>query len=451
VKYDVSVVGGGAAGLSAAVHLCRAGLRPVLLEARRTLGGRASSYTDAATGEEIDNGQHLLMGCYSATRELLRIIGSDHLLSVQPSLSVPFLSGGGSFVQLSCPPLPSPFHLLAGLLALPLGSPAIRLRAITRAFHLLKDGIEDGDVSVREWLTRTDQPSEWQHRFWDVAALAVMNDLPERASARVFQTLLKTMLGGRRENSSLAFPLVGLRLLIASPAERYILANGGEVRRGLRIDGIDATQDGFVLHAANGVEISSRALISAVPFQHLDEVFRDSTARGGLSNILRQAGALTHSAIVNVHLWFDRAVTPLPFAALLDGRFQWLFNTPEIRTGDKVRPSHLTLVMSGAGELVERSSSDLARIALEDVRAVFPASLEAPVTKQVVIKERRATMASLPGVDSVRPGTETPVKGLFLAGDWTATGYPATIEGAILSGRRAAESVEDLFRSHAAV
>ncbi|MGB9773195.1 MAG: hydroxysqualene dehydroxylase HpnE [Bacteroidota bacterium] len=445
----VVILGGGAAGISAAIHLIRAGIKPIILEARSHLGGRTRSFFDLRTGEEVDNGQHLLMGCYTATREILHIIGSEQLLQVQKSLCVHFLDGqlvSGGF-ELCCPPLPSPFHLLVGLLSFPIGKFTDRLTIIPSIYRLLTDRKREESKSISQWLQDQGQPREWQERFWNIIALAILNDSPERTSAEIFKHALKAMFHGKRENSSLAFPLTSLNQLLCLPAENYIRQQGGIILTHSaveRIDSICDVQKGdshperFMITTADGECITARAIICALPHRQALQVLRSSDLSKNISLLIRQMEALHDSSIINVHLWFNKVVTQLPFAAIIGRSFQWIFNTRMIRIKDSHIPTHLTLVMSGANSFIHLPKEHLLHVALQDLHAVLPESRTASLLHYLIIKERNATIALRPGVNALRPGPETPLHGLFLAGDWTATSLPATVEGAVRSGKRAA-------------
>jgi len=445
----VAILGGGAAGISAAIHLIRAGIKPIILETRPHLGLRTRSFFDLRTGEEVDNGQHLLMGCYTATREILRIIGSEQLLQVQKSLRVRFLDGQlvPDGFELSCPPLPTPFHLLGGLLSFPIGKFTDRITIIPSIYRLLTDKKREESKSVTQWLQDHGQPREWQERFWNIIALAILNDSPEHTSAEIFKRALKAMFHGKRENSSLAFPLTSLSQLLRMPAEYYVRQHGGTILTHSAVERIDSIYDvqkgdshpeRFIITTADGRRITARAIICALPHRQALQVLRSSDLSENISLLLQQMETLRDSSIINVHLWFNKVFTQLPFAAIIGRNFQWIFNTRMIRTKDSHTPTHLTLVMSGANSFIHLPKEHLLHAALQDLHAVLPESRTASLLHYLVIKERTATIALRPGVDALRPGPETPVRGLFLAGDWTATGLPATIEGAVRSGKQAA-------------
>jgi hydroxysqualene dehydroxylase len=442
MSFDTVVIGGGFAGLSAAAALSETGARVAVLEARPTLGGRASAFTDPGTGDTVDNGQHLMLGCYHETLAFLARVGASRNVQVQAGLEVPFVDEVGRLSTLSCPPLPSPLHLLAGLVewealgfrdrmsALSLAAP------LRRAQRFLRTGkgwfpAWEGET-VENWLIRNGQAKRLREMLWAPLALAALNQPANEAAAPVFLRVLAQMLGPDPRDSAVAVPLRPLDALYAAPAREFIVARGGEVR--VSSPARVLVENGRVTSVeVRGERIEAMTAIVAVPWCALADTLAGDLLP--LQGILSAARAVAACPIVTVNLWLDRGVLPAPFLGLPGRAFQWVFDKRQV-FGDSA--SHLSCVSSGAAAVVAQSNEALAARAYEELTSALPAARAARLLRSVVVRERRATFSLAPGQPS-RPGTRTAVRGLLLAGDWIDTGLPATIEGAVVSGHRAAE------------
>jgi hydroxysqualene dehydroxylase len=441
---DVLVLGGGFAGLSAAAALADAGARVSVLEARPTLGGRASSFIDPATGEVVDNGQHLMLGCYHQTLEFLALIGALGNVRIQPDLEVAFVDEEGRRSVLSCPALPSPYHLLGGLMewdALELRDRLSGLNlaaSLGRARRFVATGKgylpASADETVENWLIRNGQSRRLREMLWEPLALAALNQSPAAAAAPPFVRVLGQMFGPDRRDSAIAMPLAPLSDMYAEPARRFIEARGGQVRVSsparvhLEAGRVEAVE-------VRGERFEPGAVVAAVPWFALPELFTGDTRP--MERVISAAGIAAASPIVTVNLWLDRQVLETSFVGLPGRTFQWVFDKRQV-FGDSAR--HLSFVSSGAEAVVGESNEALTRIAFAELRAAIPLARDARVDRSVVVRERRATFSLAPG-QPLRPATGTPVQGLYLAGDWTETGLPATIEGAVVSGLAAARAV----------
>jgi squalene-associated FAD-dependent desaturase len=444
MPIDVVVIGGGVAGLSAAARLAAEGARVLLAEARPGLGGRAASFSDPATGEMVDNGQHLLLGCYRETFEFLDRIGARGKVRVQPSLEVPLVDRDGRLTTLRCPALPPPWHLVAGVLewrAIGLRDrvSALRLAGAVRAaqrFGPAGQGAFPASESetVEQWLIRYRQRPALREMLWEPLALAALNQPARTASAAVFLRVLARMFGPARADSAIAMPIEPLTAMYGEPARAFIESSGGEVRvssparvriAGRRIIEIEI----------RGGRVTASTAIVAVPWHALRETVVGEVR--DMAPIFAAAGATAACPIVTANLWFDRPVLPAPFVGLPGRTFQWAFDKRQVLGGSA---AHLSLVSSGAAEVVAESNERLAELARGELAAAVPAARSATLERSLVVRERRATFSIAPG-QPPRPGATTPVEGLFLAGDWTATGLPATIEGAAQSGHLAARLV----------
>jgi len=442
--FDVIVLGGGFSGLSAAAALAEAGARVLVLEARATLGGRASAFTDPATGERVDNGQHLMLGCYHETFAFLDRVGASGNYRVQADLEVPFVDEAGRSSVLSCPALPSPFHLLGGLVEwtgvglrdrLSVVNLAGSLRRAQRFVATGKGYLPASDEeTVESWLLRNGQSRRLREMLWEPLALAALNQPPAVAAAPAFVRVLGRMFGPEKRDSAIAMPALPLTDMYAEPARRFIEGRGGAVRvssparvqlRGERVLAVEV----------RGEPLPADRVIVTVPWFGLPDVFEGDT--GAVASICAAASATAASPIVTVNLWLDRVVLDAPFVGLPGRTFQWVFDKRQV-FGDSAH--HLSFVSSGAAEVVGRTNEELGRLALAELRGAVPGARGAAVERSVVVRERRATFSLAPG-QPARPAGRTPVDGLYLAGDWIDNGLPATIEGAVANGHRAARDI----------
>lgn len=452
------VIGGGFAGLSAASALAGTGARVLVLDARAQLGGRATAFTDRVTGELVDNGQHVLFGCYRATFEFLRRVNAIDNVRFQPSLQIAYIDTLGRRSMLACPPLPSPLHLLGAVLdwdPMPWGDRLSVLRLagpLRRARReLRRTGIVsiDPPATVSQWLHRHRQGRKLTTWLWEPLAVAALNQDPATASAAPFVRVLAEMFGTDEAAAAIVLPTKPLHLMYAEPARAFIEARGGEVRLNALARVVTA-RDRVEAVEIRGERIPASRVIAAVPWFGLRALF-GSAPPPSLAPTLAAADQMESMPIVTVNLWYDRRVMDEVFVGLPGRTMQWVFDKriafgpstssglgPSTGSGLDGETSHLSLVSSGATALAARSNEDLTAMAAAEVRDALPAAREARLIRATVVREKQATFSLAPGQPS-RPGTETPVRGLFLAGDWIDTGLPSTIESAVVSGHRAAE------------
>ena len=455
-RFDVVVIGAGFAGLSAAVRLSARGAKPLVVEARGRPGGRATAFTDRETGELVDNGQHILLGCYRDTLAFLAEIGAAGNVRLERQLAVTMIDRDGRRSRLSCPPLPPPMHLVAGVLEwsalswrdrLSIGGMATPLRNARRELAGAAVRAASPDETVEQWLIRNGQTDRLREMLWNPLALAALNQPPDRAAAPPFARVLAEMFGGDAQGAAIALPLTPLDAMYAEPARQYIERRGGEVRLGASAT-VTTDLDGA---AATGVRvggdtISAPRVVSAVAWFAFPDLFdREPPA---LRATIDRARRMASSPIVSVNLWFDRAVLDEPFIGLPGRAMQWAFNKAGGETNahghdggahaDRAGGGYVALVSSGAEAMLARPNEELMQIAHDELLEALPAARAARLLRGTVVRERRATFSLAPG-QPPRPAAETAVKGLVLAGDWIDTGLPATIEGAVRSGNRAAE------------
>ncbi len=438
--FDALVIGGGFAGLSAAVRLADRGARVLVLEARPRLGGRATAYVDRTTGEVVDNGQHVLFGAYRETFAFLRRLGTDAFVRLDAGLRVPLLDARGRVFELRCPPLPAPFHLAAGVLdwdAVPFAERLAALRLVAPLRRARRgQPVASPHDTVATWLERNGQGPALCAWLWFPLAAAALNQSPHEAAAAPFVEVLGRLFGGPPEAAAVGLPTRPLDRLYAEPARAFIEARRGIVRT--------AAPASVILEAARvrGVEAGGArylapVVIAAVPWHALGAlVVRAGPLPPELERTLENARRMVSVPIVTVHLWYDRAVMDQPFVGLTGGDVHWVFDR---RAGLGAPGSHVSAVTSHARALVELSNDELvARVALA-IAHVLPRAAAARVRRGTVIRERRATFSLAPG-QPPRPGVRTPIPGFLLAGDWVDTGLPGTIESAVLSGHRAADA-----------
>jgi squalene-associated FAD-dependent desaturase len=443
---NVIVIGGGLAGLAAGVALADAGCRVRLFEQRPYLGGRATSYV-LPNGEHVDNCQHVTLGCCTNLEDFYRRVGSAGKIKFFDRLV--FLDPQGMTGIMKADFLPAPVHMTGSFLFFaPLPYPdklsiARALAAILFAGGRPKDAYAADPMSMLAWLQRHKQTSTAIERFWRVVLVSALNEELERTDARFGIDVFWKAFLANRTGYRMGVPSVPLAELYEG-CRMAIEKKGGEVI--LRSPVRSLRFENGALKAAlfdGGREESGDSFILALPHDRTAELLSKEVRFANPS--LAHLEKFKVSPITGVHFWFDREVTHEPFITLLDTQTQWVFNkTVLYRKEGPAAPDkgqYLQLVISASYALVRKSREEIIELCLKEVRQAMPAAREAQLLKATVIKEAAATFSPEPGVDQWRPSQETKTPGLFLAGDWTATGWPATMEGAVRSGYLAAESV----------
>jgi len=426
----VVIIGGGFAGLAAAVELSERGADVLLLERRRHLGGRAYSFTDTVTGDVVDNGQHLFMGCYANTIRFLEKIGRLDGLRFQSSPRVEFLDRENGFTAFDCPPLPAPLHALVGLFRMRGLTPRDKLRTLNVARALRASTNGKPGPTVSKWLDGLRQSERIKKRFWYPMAIATLNEDPEIASSKMLRKVLEVAFDGSRKDASIGIARVGLSDLYTTGACSFVESRGGTIRTGAEVRSLTVQQGRAVACELAGNErVEADWFISAVP----PSAFLKMLPREMQGAEFASLGSLNSSPIVSVNLWFDRPVTDREFVGLLGTNIQWLFNK-DVIVSPGTASNHLALVISAARGFVGMTKSALTEMALAELRELLPAARAANLVHSRVVKEPDATLSHTVESDSIRPGPRTSIHNLLLAGDWTDTGLPATIESAVLSG-----------------
>jgi len=420
----VAVIGGGLAGLASAVALGSAGFEVDLYEARNFLGGRATSWpAGGEDGEMIDNCQHILLRCCVNLLDLYRRLGVENKIRFHREFR--FIEPGGRVSILKRGRLPAPAHFLGSFLKLKFLTTADKI-AIARAMNAIpRERRKRADldrITMLDWLREKRQTEAAIERYWrQVLVSAINEELDRMAAAHGFQVFWLGMIA-RADSYEMGIPDVPLRDLY----DEHSLARAGSVHIQHRSP-VTAIENGdgrvTAIHTAAGRR-ESDYYVSALPFERLQPL---------LPGLPIEWEAFEHSPITGIHLWFDRQVTSLPHATLLDRTIQWMFNKSEGR--------YIQTVVSASRSLLETPRNEIIDLAVRELAEFFPAVKEARLERAQVIKEVRATFSAKPGLEALRPLSRTHLKNFFLAGDWTRSGWPATMEGAVRSGYLAAEAV----------
>ncbi|HEY2283081.1 MAG TPA: hydroxysqualene dehydroxylase HpnE [Solirubrobacteraceae bacterium] len=438
---DVLVIGGGLAGIAAALDCADAGARVTLVEVRRRLGGAAYSFE--RDGLSIDNGQHVFLRCCTAYRRLLHRLGSERGVIVQERLRIPVLSPGSKPFVLSRRGLPAPLHLAGSLVRYPHLTLTQRLSAARAAIALGRLDPDDPALerqTLGEWLGAHDQGPEAVAALWDLIALPTLNLPAAQASLALGAFVFQTGLLASASAGDIGFHERPLSETIAEPALRVLRSAGVEVRLGWRAESIERAGSGFRVHGAGATDAPdarndqrlSPAVIVAVP--HARAVGLLEALAPDIGDGLRQ---MESSPIVNVHVVYDRPVCEHRFAAGVDTPVQYLFD----RTAAGGVPAgcqYLAVSLSGAEEEMRMSVDELRERYLPALAALLPRARDARVESFFITREHAATFRAVPGVARLRPRARISTPGLALAGAWTDTGWPATLESAVMSGHTAA-------------
>ncbi len=445
------MIGGGLAGLSSAVVLADAGLQVRLFEKRPHLGGRATSYT-LPDGSEVDNCQHVTLGCCTNLADFYRRAGAEAKIRFYDRLYFVDRQGRRSTIEASA--LPPPLHMAPSFLFFSALTVADK-RSIARALLAIARGGGSppnvNDISMLDWLRRMKQTPGAIERFWRVVLVSALDEELDRTDARYgIDVFWKSFLGSRG-GYRVGIPSVPLADLYDG-CRGAIVRRGGEVklRSGVReIRLCDGRFECVVME--DGSELAADLCIVAVPHEQLlGMVPRELSGAGGSLQGLRK---IRTAPITGVHFWFDRQVMTEPFLTLLDHTTQWVFNKTMLygcesngngaasQLRERGRTQYLQLVISASYDLVSRSRQEVIDLCRRELQDVLPTTRDAKLEKATVIKEVHATFSPEPGVDRWRPAQDIDVKNLYLAGDWTRTGWPATMEGAVRSGYLAAEAV----------
>lgn len=436
----VLVWGGGISGMCAALELGRQGFTPVLLESRSRLGGRAHSLTEPKSGLVLDNGQHILMGCYHAFLRFIDTLGSRDRLASASELRVPYSKADGGFSVLAAGALPAPLHLLSGLMRFDALDGADKLAIIRLGSALRLSGAPKPDLTARAWLDQHRQTPGAIRALWEPFCVAALNESLDSASATLLWETLKRSLFGNREDSAIFVTKGGFSSLFEPELERFLAAIGGrvELKKGIRdLITEDGGQTVSSVSTNEGKE-SGDWHVSALPWTALRGLLPDIPLKGHLAQ-------MASASIIGVHLLVDRKLfdEPCGFTGFLDSPVHWVFDRthtlPEAHFGKYL----YSVVISAADDWLDRTTSDIQQCVLAELKRFLPAAATATIEHASVFKWRDATFAATPQTEPLRPGPlDAPWNNVVLAGDWVDTGLPATLESAAQSGFDAVSAID---------
>jgi zeta-carotene desaturase len=443
----VIVIGGGLAGLAAGVALAESGWQVKLFEQRPYLGGRATSYV-LPSGEHVDNCQHVTLGCCTNLDDFYRRVGSANKVKFFDRLF--FLDPQGRSGAMQAGIFPAPFHMtgsFATFAPLSLGDKLSIARAMMRILFTggkPKEVATPAGISMLDWLKSQKQTRRAIERFWRVVLVSALDEELDRTDARFGIDVFWKAFLSNRTGYRMGVPAVPLAELYDG-CRIAIEKKGGEVALRAPVRAVRCENGAIAaVQFDNAREQSAGAYVFAIPHTTLDSLLPQEIKAANPA--LASLDKIKVSPITGVHFWFDRSVTKEPFVTLLDTNVQWVFNKTALYNDQSDAPvpgaqQYLQLVVSASYDLLKKSREEIIDLCLKEVRQALPTAREAQLVKATVIKEASATFSPEPGVDRFRPSQNTNTPGFFLAGDWTATGWPATMEGAVRSGYLAAEAV----------
>jgi len=444
----VVIIGGGIAGLATAVRLIQNGIRPIVLEKRPFLGGRAFSFIDKDSGEEIDNGQHVFVGACDQFQQYITDIGASNQIQLEERIGFPVLKNGKTS-WLKARKLPGVLANLSALLGYKHVGLTGKLRILWGLFsikltRLNKNSAHDL-LTFDDWLRDHAQNDETIRNFWNLIILPSLNDDITGVSAHTGIELFKVALLGAAQNPAMGIPLAGLSTLVGENAKNFIESNGGEIRTGIDVESLHIERGQITGVRTTGDElIEGEAVVSAVPAAAMNSLIPGGS--DGQDDFFTPAESVRTAPIVAVHIWYDRPVLTEKFVATLDSPLQWVFNDTDLKSRNEAG-QHVVISLSGAWEWQDRSKQELRDIFTLEMEKAFPAAGKAKITKFTIVKMLEATFRVEPGSQKRRLSQRTPLPGFYLASDWTDTGWPSTMESAVRSGNLAAEYIVEDIRT----
>ncbi|MBK9099100.1 MAG: FAD-dependent oxidoreductase [bacterium] len=424
MQKKVIVIGGGFAGLTAATYLSKNNIKVTLLEASPKLGGRAYSFKDKETNTVIDNGQHIMMGCYKETLNFLSLINATDNFYFQKKLEVKFVNEGFQLSSIKSFSKFYPINLMLGLLN-------YKALSFIERIHLLKlflklpfiDPVRYSQRTILQWLEAEDQSENTRDSFWKILAVGALNTGIEKASAKIFIDILRQIFLRGNKSATIVLPKFGLSESYCNNAEEFVIKNGGELIKSEAVEKIIVANDKVVeLQTLKNKYSDFDYVVSAIPAFALSRIMDEKI------NI--NFPDFKYSSILNIHLWLKENKFPNGFLGLINSPMHWVFN----------KGSHLNIVISDADELVNKSDDELMLMVKDEMKKFFLLDQEL-ISSYKVIKEKRATFIPTNNVINKRPAQKTPIKNLIFAGDWVDTSLPSTIESAVKSGRIAADII----------
>jgi squalene-associated FAD-dependent desaturase len=446
----VIVIGGGLAGSSAALALARAGIPVTLVEAKSRLGGRAGSYTDQISGKTIDYCQHVGMGCCTNLKQLIGWLGQSDLWHTQRELYFYGPTGQPQTLR-ALPWVPAPLHLSSWLARWPglnwgerlaIGRAMLALNRVPlAASSTARQGEELDDLSAAQWLRRRGQSARALERFWGTIVVSALGEELERVGLRAVAKVFQDGFLRHRDAFHLLVPKRPLGELFGSRLAGALARAGAEVQVGAAAAGLDWESERCRgVRLDDGRTLEATEVVVAVPWHALSRLVGDAPLEAA-REVGLQAGRLVPSPISGVHTWWDRRWLPTPHAVIVGRLCQWVFSQEEASEPNAAGGVYYQIVISASRGLPRGDAEEVRRLIQEDLQAVFPAARQARLNRIKVVTDPQAVFSVAPGTECLRPAAGSHVSNLYWAGDWTRTGWPATMEGAVLSGLAAAESV----------
>ncbi|MDA1015460.1 MAG: hydroxysqualene dehydroxylase HpnE [Planctomycetota bacterium] len=449
------MVGGGLAGLAATAALASRDVSVSVLESRPRLGGRASSFRDQETGEAIDNCQHVVMGCCANFHHFCRLVGIDHLFRTERELY--FIGRDRRVNRFSATWLPAPLHLAKSFRKLSyfswreLWSIARALKVLMRESFTSDSGSSNSPTqspsSFAEWLAEQQQSDHAIRNFWQVVLVSALSESLDRIDCGYARKVFADGFLGSRRGWEVSMPIVPLDELYGTAMASWFRERNSRIQtqcgvKQVLIEGGQAVG----VELRTGERLDADHVVLAVPFHLASSLFVESDQTQPILDELAGARRMESAPISSVHLWFDRPITSLPHAVLVDRFGQWVFNRSTIlnelpdSTSDR-QTYYYQVVISDSGECLRVGQAETVARVVQELHEVWPETADAELMHSRMVTEHRAVFSPLPGIDDQRPAQQSSVHNLQFAGDWTATDWPATMEAAVKSGYLAAENI----------
>jgi zeta-carotene desaturase len=436
-KFDCIVIGAGVSGIHSALLLAKQNKRVLLLESTLYIGGRARSFIDKQSGDSIDNGQHALMGCYTHFLSILSTLNTDNLLHRQHHLSVPFMYSDGHSDILKADVFSGALGVAFGILNLKKLSLSEKISSLYFAIRIRLGLAKSGSLTAFEFLLSENQSAHSIEILWTPIILATLNGNPKEVAASLFVQVLTLAFLGKKDASTLILPKVGLSDLL-SPFPDWLAKHNGICKLGESVEEIvfrDNRPSAVI--TKSGEMYHSNSIIMAIPPKSIKRILHKECKEYEFYEALDQ---YTFSPIISVYLWIDKEFPDLEFAALLGTNTQWVFHKNAFMHNN-LSSTLLSCTVSAGNDSIDDEGASIAMQCLQEIKLCFPSVKDATLLHWKVIKEKHATFLATPETENKRHSTYTDIEGLFIAGDWTDTKLPATLEGAAISGYHAANAV----------